>query len=45
MEENVEFRDMLYNYTNKVLKQNNPDKNDNVTVETGDDNVIQLKFH
>jgi len=45
MEESVEFRDMLYNYTNKVLKQNNPDIKDNVTVETGDDNVIQLKFH
>tara|TARA_R100000541_G_C1859742_1_gene79027 strand:- start:339 stop:671 length:333 start_codon:yes stop_codon:yes gene_type:complete len=45
MEESAEFRDMLYNYTNKVLKQNNPDIKDNVTVETGDDNVIQLKFH
>jgi len=45
MEENEDFREMLYTYTNEVLKQKHSEIDNTVTVETGEDNVIQLKFH
>jgi len=45
MEERQDFRDILYNYTNEAMKETKHKLEEKATVESRNDNVINVKFH
>ena len=45
MEERQDFRDILYNYTNEAMKETKQKLEEKATVESREDNVINVKFH